>query len=490
MKKKLILILLLTAIATRECYAWWSWSPPGEHSTHHMISDAANSLVNTHLTNSTLKSAEWIGFTYLISNDMNAHGNVDDRNGGDIDQLFDAFLVDLNSGDTTAASRNLGYCLHLIADMHVPAHAFNIRHSGIATGTPDQFEYEARNMSPLPVMSVAVPDQLHVLNPTLYYDDALKMTRSSVAASGFAEYYHDGSRRGEYADWNSDGPKGYYTVELGTIFEFLDLDLFPNSSVAGRAFIQKQLNNAVNTTALFLKAVDRLVSYTPTIDQTYSSSTTFQGYIFSGRGFVPSGTARIHTLNSDTGDQTIQSIDVGKLGAFSLNSAIIPPGDYTWWAEDTVNHHRTSPLTFRISASVPVNGACGSSNTALLTTVPTSGLCASGTASAISGNGPWSWDCRSVNGGTTAICSANVLSTAVVATHDGIVIGSGKKGPDIADALAVFQHVQGIVTLSGAELIHADVAPLRSNGTPLGNGVVNMADVIILLRRVIGIGNW
>jgi hypothetical protein len=54
-----------------------------------------------------------------------------------------------------------------------------------------------------------------------------------------------------------------------------------------------------------------------------------------------------------------------------------------------------------------VNGACGSSNGADLTSAPTTNLCSAGTASAVSGSGPWSWSCAGSNGGTTAICSAN-----------------------------------------------------------------------------------
>jgi hypothetical protein len=54
----------------------------------------------------------------------------------------------------------------------------------------------------------------------------------------------------------------------------------------------------------------------------------------------------------------------------------------------------------------PVNGACGSANGAALTSIPKTGLCSTGTASAVSGRGPWKWSCAGSNGGTTARCSA------------------------------------------------------------------------------------
>ncbi len=53
-----------------------------------------------------------------------------------------------------------------------------------------------------------------------------------------------------------------------------------------------------------------------------------------------------------------------------------------------------------------VNGACGSSNGQDFSSSPASNLCTTGTATAVSGTGPWTWDCVSTNGGTTANCSA------------------------------------------------------------------------------------
>jgi len=44
--------------------------------------------------------------------------------------------------------------------------------------------------------------------------------------------------------------------------------------------------------------------------------------------------------------------------------------------------------------------------------------------------------------------------------------------------------------LTPAEEIRYDVAPLGASGTPVGNGVIDVADVILVLRRIIGIGSW
>ena len=55
----------------------------------------------------------------------------------------------------------------------------------------------------------------------------------------------------------------------------------------------------------------------------------------------------------------------------------------------------------------PINGACGSAQGQLFTTVPTTNLCSSGTATAVSLTlGQWKWSCGGLNTGTAASCTA------------------------------------------------------------------------------------
>jgi hypothetical protein len=63
-----------------------------------------------------------------------------------------------------------------------------------------------------------------------------------------------------------------------------------------------------------------------------------------------------------------------------------------------------------ICAPPPVNGVCGSDNGATLASTPTN-LCSAGTASDVSGSGPWSWTCAGSNGGSSASCSAAATPT-------------------------------------------------------------------------------
>lgn len=53
-----------------------------------------------------------------------------------------------------------------------------------------------------------------------------------------------------------------------------------------------------------------------------------------------------------------------------------------------------------------VNGACGSSHNTSFYIKPTTNLCDSGTASLVTGTGPWYWSCQGSNGGTNASCQA------------------------------------------------------------------------------------
>ncbi len=58
-----------------------------------------------------------------------------------------------------------------------------------------------------------------------------------------------------------------------------------------------------------------------------------------------------------------------------------------------------------------VNGTCGSANGVPISTAPTTNLCGTGSALAVTGTGPWGWACAGSNGGTTASCAAPVGST-------------------------------------------------------------------------------
>jgi len=80
--------------------------------------------------------------------------------------------------------------------------------------------------------------------------------------------------------------------------------------------------------------------------------------------------------------------------SFTL-SAVLSSG-YSYTYDSSTNAYSTN---------TPVNGACGSSNGAHLSSIPSTNLCTLGTASAVAGVGPWTWTCIGSSGGTTASCA-------------------------------------------------------------------------------------
>src|SRR5579863_4673684 len=92
-------------------------------------------------------------------------------------------------------------------------------------------------------------------------------------------------------------------------------------------------------------------------------------------------------------------------------SAVAGSGPWSWSCAGS-NGGSTATCSDKL-ASTAVNGACGSSNGATASAKPTANLCTAGTASAVAGSGPWSWSCAGSGGGTNATCSDKLASTAV-----------------------------------------------------------------------------
>ncbi len=137
--------------------------------------------------------------------------------------------------------------------------------------------------------------------------------------------------------------------------------------------------------------------------------------------------------------------------------------------------------TVTAAFSLGTAGSCGSANGSMTNSTPTENLCAAGTPSAVSGEGPWNWTCNGSNGGTNASCSAslgtsprllNIATRGKVETVDNVMIagfiiqGSSPKkvlirarGPSLAAAPF---NVPG--TLSDPFLtLYSGATPIDSN---------------------------
>jgi len=115
---------------------------------------------------------------------------------------------------------------------------------------------------------------------------------------------------------------------------------------------------------------------------------------------------------------------VGTASAVTGGNTQIP---LTYWSWTCAGTNGGTPA----SCSAPVPGQCGLANGKIMTTEPTAGpdLCLAGTASAVSGTGPWTWTCTgaskdpldfTVRTGedaprvSPAVCSANKITPPTV----------------------------------------------------------------------------
>jgi len=88
-------------------------------------------------------------------------------------------------------------------------------------------------------------------------------------------------------------------------------------------------------------------------------------------------------------------------------------GDGPWsWSCTGANGGATAACAATLQGT-PVDGVCGSSNGGIFTTAPAAGLCGAGSATSVTGDGPWSWTCTGANGGATAACAATLQGTYV-----------------------------------------------------------------------------
>jgi hypothetical protein len=95
-------------------------------------------------------------------------------------------------------------------------------------------------------------------------------------------------------------------------------------------------------------------------------------------------------------------------------SSVSDNGQWEWTCEGS-----NGGATANCSAKIEINGACGSANKEDFFTEPTSDLCTAGTASKVTGKGPWDWTCGGANGGATAHCSAKLEVNGACGSANG-----------------------------------------------------------------------
>ncbi|QQR82295.1 hypothetical protein IPJ70_03380 [Candidatus Campbellbacteria bacterium] len=159
---------------------------------------------------------------------------------------------------------------------------------------------------------------------------------------------------------------------------------------------------------------DSLSGASQTIVKTYGTSGT------------KNGSVTISSNGESTGALSCGTVMVSTPEGFDIGQCLTPPDGGTYATAPTPACYIGTPSS--ISGSGPWTWTCvGSAGTdsciAYKATTPTNGVCAAppdggtyttaptpacqvGTASSISGSGPWTWTCAGIAGGTTANCTA------------------------------------------------------------------------------------
>jgi len=145
-------------------------------------------------------------------------------------------------------------------------------------------------------------------------------------------------------------------------------------------------------------------------------------------------------------------------------SSVSGSGPWSWSCAGSGGGTSATCSATKVAAAQPVNGACGASNGASVSTAPTANLCTAGTASSVSGSGPWAWTCAGANGGSTASCSDKLASTGSSGT-------TGSSGSGSAPSL--IQHVASSANPVGLGI------PGNNYKIPLPNSVL-AGDALVL----------
>jgi hypothetical protein len=127
---------------------------------------------------------------------------------------------------------------------------------------------------------------------------------------------------------------------------------------------------------------------------------------------------------------TVASAPTTNLCSAGTASAVSGTGPWTWTCQGTNN-------TAQCQAN-PLVGVCGSANGGVFTSAPTTNLCSAGTASAVSGTGPWTWVCQGAN--SAAQCQANPATwnvTSSVTGGNGTISCTSPVNHGLASACAI-----------------------------------------------------
>jgi hypothetical protein len=220
---------------------------------------------------------------------------------------------------------------------------------------------------------------------------------------------------------------------------------------------------------------------------------------------VLSGTSRAATSVSASVNGAPAQVSFAG-GTFTLNLSLPVDGSYrvAITSLDAAGNATTALRNLIVDTQAPqlsINPVASAHPAQLSGTAEPGALLAAadknGPTGALSRNGDGSWlleltgsyDPGSLSlTATDAAGNATTKSPAFIgSTPDGDLDGNGKI--DVADALRALQISTGIVTPTANDIAHGDVAPFV-NGKPAPDGIIDISDVIMILRKSVGLVTW
>ncbi|MFY9288386.1 MAG: hypothetical protein WAO98_07770, partial [Alphaproteobacteria bacterium] len=149
-------------------------------------------------------------------------------------------------------------------------------------------------------------------------------------------------------------------------------------------------------------------------------------------------------------------------------ASVEPASNAQPYAAPAASLQREAPMPpARVVTSERTDASCGTANGLATNSRPTVELCSIGDASEISGEGPWRWDCRGLNGGMTVSCAAPVSTSVKTDAPRSKALPTAPSAGVIEDGIC--GSSDGIVT------DHAPASELCAKGSP---------------SRVSGAGPW
>jgi len=91
-----------------------------------------------------------------------------------------------------------------------------------------------------------------------------------------------------------------------------------------------------------------------------------------------------------------------------------------------------------------------------------------------------------IDSGNYALTATTASTTADIIAPDGDLDGSGVS---VTDALRALRIAGGLIIPTAADSSHGDVAPLVS-GIPQPDDSIDIGDVVVILRKTVGLVNW